>query len=91
MSDLDKKLRSAPSKEAVVKWLNKEPNANQALIKSFIERCFLIGGGIFILGKKDNIIRNSIAASTAIELYLLWYYNKQLKQINKDNAQKKTQ
>ena len=89
MNKPDKKLKAAPSKEAVVKWLNKEPNANQALIKSFIERCFLIGGGIFLLGNRKNIIRNSIAGSTAIELYLLWYYNKQLKKIN--DGQTKTQ
>ena len=86
MNNPDKKLRAAPSKEAVVKWLNKEPNANQALIKSFIERCFLIGGGIFLLGNRKNIIRNSIAGSTAIELYLLWYYNKQLKEIKEDKS-----
>lgn len=90
MNHLDKKLQSAPSKEAVVMWLNKEPNANQALIRSFVERCFLIGGGIFLLGNRKNIVRNSIAASTAIELYLLWYYNKQLKEINEEDAQKKT-
>lgn len=89
MNDLDKKLRSAPSKEAVVMWLNKEPNANQALIRSFVERCFLIGGGIFLLGNRKHIVRNSIAASTAIELYLMWYYNEQLKKIN--DEQKKTQ
>ena len=69
-------------------WLNKEPNANQALIRSFVERCFLIGGGIFLLGNRKNIVRNSIAASTAIELYLMWYYNEQLKKIN--DGKKKT-
>ena len=89
MNNLDKKLRAAPSKEAVVMWLNKEPNANQALIRSFVERCFLIGGGIFLLGNRKHIVRNSIAASTAIELYLMWYYNEQLKKIN--DEQKKTQ
>jgi len=89
MNDLDKKLKAAPSKEAIVRWLNKEPDANQALVRSFIERCFLIGGGIFLLGNRKHIIRNSIAASTAIELYLMWYYNEQLKKINDD--QKKTQ
>lgn len=89
MNNLDKKLKAAPSKEAIVRWLNKEPDANQALVRSFIERCFLIGGGIFLLGNRKHIIRNSIAASTAIELYLMWYYNEQLKKINDD--QKKTQ
>ena len=89
VNELDKKLKAAPSKEAVVRWLNKEPDAGQAIVKSFIERCFLIGGGIFLLGNRKNIVRNAIAGSTAIELYLLWYYNEQLKKIH--DAQTKTQ
>ena len=84
MNDLNTKLRAAPSKEAIVMWLNKEPNAKQALIKSFAERSLLIAGGIFLLGNRKNIIRNSLAASTAVELYLLWFYNKQLQELRKN-------
>lgn len=74
-----KKLTAAPSKEAVVKFLNEEEGATQDLIVSFFARVALIGGGIYILGKgREHILRNSIAASTAIELYLLWYYRRQM-------------
>tara|TARA_R110002110_G_scaffold16339_1_gene71067 strand:+ start:1525 stop:1767 length:243 start_codon:yes stop_codon:yes gene_type:complete len=79
MTDQQIHLRAAPSKEAVVRYLVGEPNATTALIKSFIERSVLIGLGIHVFGEKDNIIRNSISASLAIEIYLLWYYGKQIK------------
>ncbi len=71
-------LQIAPSKEAVVKFLTQQPSGTQALITTFLSRTFLIGLGIHALGSKDNIVRNSFAASTAIELYLLWHYKQQI-------------
>ena len=71
-------LKAAPSKEAIVKFLRKEPNAFQEVIRTFVERAVLIGAGIAILGDRENLVRNSFAASLSIELYLLWYYSQQL-------------
>jgi len=79
MTDQQIHLRAAPSKEAVVRYLVGEPNATEDLITSFLERSVLIAMGIVVFGEKDNLIRNSIGASLAIELYLLWFYGKQIK------------
>ena len=76
---LDNQLKAAPSKEAIVKFLTKQPNATEDLIRSFLERTALVAAGIIVLGKPRNVLQNSLAASIAIELYLLWFYNKQLK------------
>jgi hypothetical protein len=77
MTDQEVQLRAAPSKEAIVRYLMGEPKASQAVLKSFLERSLLIGAGILVLGKSDHVIRNSLAASLAIELYLLRFYGRQ--------------
>ena len=79
MTEQEIQLKAAPSKEAVVRYLMGDPNAKSALIKSFFERSILIGAGMLVLGKKGSLIQNSLAASFAIELYLLLYYRKQLR------------
>lgn len=71
-------IKAAPSKEAIVRYLNKEPDAWKEVLKTFANRSILIALGIGILGNPKHIIKNSISASLAIELYLLWYYSKQL-------------
>ena len=79
MTDAEVHLKAAPSKEAVVRYLMGQENAAQAVIKSFVERTVLVGVGIALFGNRDHLVRNSLAASFAIEVYLLWYYNKQIK------------
>ena len=79
MTDQEIQLRAAPSKEAVVRYLLNEPNSTQAVIKSLLERTVLIGAGMMLFGKKGSLLRNSFGASLAIELYLLVYYQAQLK------------
>ena len=81
MKDTTQFLKVAPSKEAAVRYLNNEPEAWKAVLKSLAERTALIGAGILVLGNRNHLIRNSVAASIAIEVYLLWYYNKQLKEL----------
>ena len=71
-------LKAAPSKEAVVRFLRKEPDSFQALLRTFVERTVLIGSGIALLGNKEDLVKNSLAASLSIEIYLLWYYSQQL-------------
>ncbi len=79
MTDRELQLRAAPSKEAVVKYLLGQEGATQDLIKSFVERSFLIGLGMYVFGERENLMQNSIAGSFAIEVYLLIYYSNQLK------------
>ena len=76
-----KRLKAAPSKEAVVKFLNKEPNGGKEMISSFLLRSVLIVMGILAVGDSKNIVRNSLASSLAIQVYLLWFYNQQLKNL----------
>ena len=72
-------LIAAPSKEAVVKYLLGKEGATFDVIRSFLERTILISAGISIFGNKDdNLLRNSLAASLSIEIYLLWYYRRQI-------------
>ena len=71
-------IKAAPSKEAIVRYLNREPGALKDVLGTFAGRAVLIGLGIGILGNRNHIVKNSISASLAIELYLLWYYSKQL-------------
>ena len=80
------KLKLAPSKEAVVRFLNKEPKSGEAVLKSFFMRSVLIGAGILALGDSKNIVRNSLASSMAIQVYLLWFYQKQLSPISIENS-----
>jgi len=75
-------LKAAPSKEAVVRYLNEEEGAGFELVKTFVERTGLIAVGIYLLGDRNNLVRNSLSASLAIELYLLWYYSQQMKENN---------
>jgi len=75
-------LKAAPSKEAVVRYLNGEEGAGFELVKTFVERTGLIAVGIYLLGDRNNFMRNSLSASLAIELYLLWYYSQQMKENN---------
>jgi|DEB0MinimDraft_3_1074331.scaffolds.fasta_scaffold63223_2 hypothetical protein len=75
-------LKAAPSKEAVVRYLNGEEGAGFELVKTFVERTGLIAVGIYLLGDRNNLVRNSLSASLAIELYLLWYYSQQMKENN---------
>ena len=77
-----KELKPAPSKEAIVQYLLDKPNATQAVIKSFLERTLLVGAGMLILGQKGNLLRNSLASSFAIELYLYLYYRNQLENMD---------
>ena len=86
MNPLDNQLKAAPSKEAAVKFLTKQPNATQELVESFLKRTALIGAGILVLGNSKGIVKNSVAASIAIEAYLLWYYNNQLKALKKSGS-----
>ncbi len=79
MTDKDIQLKAAPSKEAVVRYLRGEEGATEYLVKTFVERTVLIGVGIALLGDRENLVRNSLSASLAIELYLLWHYHRQLK------------
>ena len=72
-------LKAAPSKEAIVKFLNKEENAIKDVLVTMGTRSLLIAAGIALLGNRDHIIRNSIAGSVAIEGYLFWYYSAQMK------------
>lgn len=76
---VDEMLKVASSKEAAIRLLNKEPGSLKDVLVSMGERTLLIGAGIAILGNRDNILRNSIAGSIAIEAYLLWYYSQQMK------------
>lgn len=79
-----RQLKAAPSKEAIVKFLNREEGATEDLIISFFNRVLLIGGGIYVLGKgRKHLWRDSIAASAAIELYLFVYYKQQLNELRK--------
>ena len=78
-------LKVAPSKEAAIRFLNKEPDAWKDVLYSLGERTLLIAAGIGILGDRKNLVRNSIAGSIAIEVYLLWYYNEQLKEQKQKN------
>ena len=79
MTDQEVQLRAAPSKEAIVRYLMGEPKASQAVVQTFLARSLLIGMGILVLGNGDHVIRNSLAASLAIELYLIRFYGKQLR------------
>jgi len=77
-------LKAAPSKEAIVKFLNKEKNAIQDVVVTMGARSLLIAAGIALLGSRDHVIRNSIAGSVAIEAYLFWHYSQQMKEIKKN-------
>ena len=79
MTDQEVQLKAAPSKEAIVRYLLGEEGATEYLVKTFVERTALIGIGIALLGDRKNLVRNSLSATLAIELYLLWHYHRQLK------------
>ena len=72
-------LTPAPSKEAAVQFLYKTPGSTQTMVRSLLKRSVLIGLGIYAFGNTQDIVRNSVGGSIVIELYLLWYYGKQIK------------
>ena len=78
-------IKVAPSKIAVVRYLQGEPEAWKEVGKTLAQRTVLIAGGIALLGKREYVLRNAFAGSLAIELYLLWYYKQQLEKNNGDD------
>jgi hypothetical protein len=81
MNNTDPMIKVASSKEAAIRFLRGEPGALPKVLWSLVERTALIGAGIYVLGSRENLLKNSIAGSVAIEAYLLWYYGKQMREM----------
>lgn len=66
-------VKLTPSSRSAARLLEGEPEAVADVLAHLVGRAVLIGVGLAVAGERDALVRNSIAASAAIEVALLVY------------------
>ena len=63
-----------PSQKAVKSYFYEEPRSKEYILQTFLQRAVLIGTGIYLLGDRKSLVRNSLVASASIEAYLFYWF-----------------
>jgi hypothetical protein len=71
---------SLPSSDSAARFLRGEPGSLPGVVLSTLGRAALIGGGLFLAGERKNLIKYSLAGALMIEVFVLWYVQKEQKE-----------
>lgn len=72
-------LTSLPSVKSAEDFLLGKPEGLQKAVVSTLGRSVLIAVGMFAVGERKHLVRNALGGAVAIETFVLWYVNQQLK------------
>ena len=68
---------SLPSSESVARLVSGDPLAIPLIARDLVTRAAMIGAGMYIAGQRENLVRNALAGSAAIESFvILWVFAK---------------
>lgn len=69
--------KQPPSVQAIVAFLNGEPNSFRRVLGTYIGRALMLSLGYHFINKQENALKLGFTGSAIIEAYLLWYYSSQ--------------
>lgn len=75
----DSNMTSLPSVKSAEDFLLGKPGGLQKAVVSTLGRSLLIAVGMFAVGERKHLVRNALGGAVAIEAFVLWYVNQQLK------------
>ncbi len=67
-----------PSASAAMNFWRGEPGAVWGIAKTAAQRAGIIGLGLAVVGERKNLVKYSVAASLAIEAWVLWEAKRQM-------------
>lgn len=68
-----------PSALAAERLLTRQEGGWKAVAMSALSRAGILSLGMAIAGERENLVRNAVAGSVLIELFVIWEVSEQLK------------
>lgn len=68
-----------PSAVAAESFLQGKPGGLLAVLESVVWRSAIIGAGMYVAGGRERLLRNAVAGSLAVEVFVLWRVRSRLK------------